>query len=245
MSDLLESVIAAHGGMQRWREVRSVTTSLRSWGKTWSIKGHPHLFASAVTTIAATDRQAVQFHPFTSASRRGFYSPERVQIETADGTVLQERSEPREAFKGHTIESPWDHLHCLYFAGYAMWNYLNLPFIAARPDVHAEEIEPWREESGEKWRRLRLTFPSHIATHASVQDLFVDDNGLIVRHGYPVDIIPAPVAAHYLCGYVDFDGIMFPTQRKVVPLDADSRPGPLDDPEGLLIGIELSGYTLA
>jgi hypothetical protein len=152
---------------------------------------------------------------------------------------------PREAFKGHALESPWDHLHRLYFAGHAKWTYLNLPFVAARPDVDAQEIDPWQDESGQKWRRLRLTFPSQIATHTSMQDLYIDDNGLIVRHDYSVDVIPAPLAAHHLYHYADYDGIMFPSLRKVVPLNADGRPGPLDDPEGLLIGIELSGYTLA
>ncbi|MCV7427874.1 hypothetical protein [Mycobacterium montefiorense] len=244
MNDLLETTIGAHGGLDRWREARTVTTSLRSWGQTWSIKSHPNVFSLWSTFAAATTSQSMQVDPFNGAGRRGIYTPERVHIESADGTILQERAHPREAFKGHTLVSAWDHLHCLYFASYAMWTYLNLPFVAARPDVDAQEIDPWVEESGEKWRRLRLTFPPQIATHTSVQDLYIDSNGLIARHDYSVDVIPAPLAAHYLFDYADYDGIQFPSLRKVVPLDADNRPGPLSDPEALLIGIELRDYSV-
>ena len=63
MSSLLEVVIAAHGGMDRWREVRTVTTGVRSWGLTWARKGQQFLF-SGVTAEAATTRQAVQVDPF-------------------------------------------------------------------------------------------------------------------------------------------------------------------------------------
>lgn len=244
MSDLLDSVLAAHGGIDRWREVRTVTTSLRSWGQTWSRKGHPNIFSWWSTFQAATISQSMRVDAFTGEGRRGFYGPDSVRIESADGTILQERSHPREAFNGHTLDTPWDHLHCLYFAGCAMWTYLNLPFLGARPDVDAQEIDPWIAESGEKWRRLRLTFPSHIATHTSVQDLYIDGNGLIARHDYSVDVIPAPLAAHYLFDYTEHEGFQFPSLRKVVPLNADSRPGPLSVPEALLIGIELTDYAV-
>jgi hypothetical protein len=245
VSDLLDSVIAAHGGISRWREVRTVTTRLRSWGQTWAHKGNPSLLSNGVTAEAATARQAVRIHPFADADRSGFYTPDRVRVESTDGTILEDRRHPRDAFAGHTVESPWDQLHCLYFAGYALWTYFNLPFLAARPDIDVEEIEPWQEAPGTKWRRLRLVFPPHIATHNSVQDLYIDENGLIVRHDYAPDVIASAPTAHYLYDYADHDGIVFPSLRKVASRNADNRPGPLNDPEGLLIGIEFAGnYTL-
>lgn len=77
-----------------------------------------------------------------------------------------------------------------------------------------------------------------------MQDLYIDSNGLIARHDYSVDVIPAPLAAHCLFDYADYDGIQFPSLRKVVPLDADNRRGRLSDPEALLIGIELRDYAV-
>jgi len=45
-------------------------------------------------------------------------------------------------------------LQLAYFAGYAMWTYLNIPFLLAGPGVESEELETW-QEAGETWRRLK------------------------------------------------------------------------------------------
>jgi hypothetical protein len=52
-------------------------------------------------------------------------------------------------------------------------------------------------------------------------------------------------AAHYLSGYEEFDGILFPTHRKVLPRSTDNQSDPQPDPEPVLIGMEFAGnYTL-
>ena len=58
--------------------------------------------------------------------------------------------QPRESFKGHAVDTPWTRLQLAYFVGYAMWTYLNTPFLFALDGVKMEEIEPWRE-NGETW----------------------------------------------------------------------------------------------
>ncbi|CDO90070.1 hypothetical protein AWC29_04590 [Mycobacterium triplex] len=245
MSDLLDDVLAAHGGLKRWQQVRSVTAVVRSWGLTWTGKGQPGLFGGVHVT-AQTGTQAVSVHPFTDATARGFYTPDRVWIESADATILQNRHQPRDAFAGHNRQTPWDHLHGLYFGGYALWNYFNLPFLAALPDVDAQEIDPWHEGPAQDWRRLRLTFPPHIHTHCPVMDLHIDNDGLIVRLDYAPEVIGGGTAAHYLYDYAEYDGFMFPGTRKVVPRLADNRAVVPPEPESLLIGIEFpEGYVLA
>jgi hypothetical protein len=47
----------------------------------------------------------------------------------ADGTLVAERSAPRESFQDHEENTPWDPLHRAYFNGYALWSYLTLPFL--------------------------------------------------------------------------------------------------------------------
>jgi hypothetical protein len=37
---------------------------------------------------------------------------------------------PQASFAGHALETPWTEPQLAYFAGYAMWTYLNLPRIA-------------------------------------------------------------------------------------------------------------------
>lgn len=194
---------------------------------------------------AQADQQALRVHPFTDAPARGFYTPERVWIESADGAVLEDRRQPRAAFAGHVRETPWDHLHGLYFGGYALWNYFNMPFLAAQPDVDAQEIDPWHEAPGQDWRQLRLTFPSRIATYGTLLDLYIDSDGLIARQDYAPEVLGSRPAAHYLYDYAEHDGIMFPGARKVVPRPDDNRPQIPADPGSLLIGLEFSGgYVL-
>ena len=78
-----------------------------------------------------------------------------------------------------------------------------------------------------------------------MQDLYIDHDGLIARHDYAPEILGGTPAAHYLSGYSEFDGIMFPIHRKVLPRGADNHPDPHLDREPVLIGMEFAGdYTL-
>ena len=104
---------------------------------------------------------------------------------------MEERFNPRESFKGHVLDPPWDNLQLAYFAGYAMWNYLNTPFLFALPGVETEELQPWQENGG-AWRRLKVTFPASIATHSAEQTFYFDQQGHLKRHDYAVDIPEEP-----------------------------------------------------
>jgi hypothetical protein len=44
--------------------------------------------------------------------------------------------------------------------------------------VESEELEPW-QEAGETWRRLKVHFPTDIATHSTEQTLYFDQKGLL------------------------------------------------------------------
>jgi hypothetical protein len=147
--------------------------------------------------------------------------------------TLKQRTNPRDAFAGHTPATPWDDLHLAYFSGYAMWNYLNTPFIFALPGFTAEEIEPWIE-NGATWRRLKVTFPASIATHSSEQVFYIGGDGLIARLDYFTDLTGVP-AAHYTSEYRDFDGIKIPTKRRAYRRNADGTP--MTDGVGVAIDI--------
>jgi hypothetical protein len=65
-----------------------------------------------------------------------------------------------------TINTPWDELHSAYFSDYAMWNYLNTPFIFTFPGFVTEEIVPWNGSDGEHFRRLKVIVPDSVADSA-------------------------------------------------------------------------------
>jgi hypothetical protein len=91
--------------------------------------------------------------------------------------VIEELLQPRSSSQGHTLETPWSDLQLAYFAGCAMWTYLNTPFLLVRRGVESEELEPW-QEAGETWRRLRVRFPADIATHSTEQTLYFRSAGI-------------------------------------------------------------------
>jgi hypothetical protein len=121
-----------------------------------------------------------------------------------------------------------------------MWTYLNAPFNFAEPGYKVIELEAW-EENGEIFRRLEVTFPENTATHSTVQTFYIDQSGLIKRHDYSVDVLGGSTAAHYLSDYVDVQGIMIPTKRRVYVRNDDNT-ALLDGP--LLVSVDLSEITL-
>src|SRR5712671_463346 len=158
MSDLLDLALKAHGGLDRWREVKSLDVRASLTGALYHLKGYPEGVPN-VTVRIDTRRPAVTISPYARPDHRGYFTPDRVWIEDRAGQIVDERRDPRASFAGHVRETPWDQLHRLYFTGYAMWNYLTTPFLFTRPGFELTEIKP-HQENGDTWRCLRVNFPS-------------------------------------------------------------------------------------
>lgn len=222
MTNLVDKAIAAHGGWDRWQQIKKLTADASISGGTWHLKGWPEVFAEARVAIDP-HRQHTEFSPFVTMGQHTFFEPGRVAIMADDGRVIEQRESPRQAFKGHTLTTPWDALHLIYFSGYAMWTYLTTPFLFKLPGVQTEEIEPW-EEDGEVWRRLKVTFPDGFHTHSREQVFYFDANGLLQRHDYSVDVIGGTTSANYALEPKTFGGIVYPTKRRVYTAGPDNRP---------------------
>jgi hypothetical protein len=234
-------VIEAHGGLGAWSRAATIHARAAVGGLALPRRGQGDLFTDTDVTLDVHRQRAI-FADFTGAGRRGVYTPDRVAIEEPDGTVRAELRAPRESFAGLDQAGRWDELQALYFGGYALWNYLTAPYLLTLPGVRVEQGENW-DEAGERWRRLRVTFPPEIATHTAEQTFYYDERGLLRRHDYRVDIqgkAPAP-AAHYVEGHRTVSGLVFPIHRFVVPIAADntSLPGPI------IISIDLDDIEVA
>ena len=123
MTDLLSSVIAAHGGIDRWHTVGAIDVTFNFSGGLLDLKGYPGHRRPSASVDAATPRTVFQ-RLGDESDDRWIFTANRVWIERRDGTIVEERSDPRAAFAGHVRETPWDRLHLTYFLGYAVWNYL-------------------------------------------------------------------------------------------------------------------------
>ena len=187
MNSLVQLTLDAHGGLERWRRFEQVSAHLRNDGVLWALK-HQQGVIDDVNVRVALRREWASHSPFVERNWQTSFAPHRVAIETTDGRVVEERLIPRDSFVGHGLDTPWDRLHLVYFAGYAMWTYLNTPFVLAMDSVATEELEQWRE-NGEPWRRLKVTLPESIATHNTVQTFYFGSDGLLRRHDYAADVL--------------------------------------------------------
>ena len=169
MNDLLDFVLDAHGGLERWSGVSALTAKLAVGGPFWGQLGFPDAFLDETLTID-TRRQHAVFTPWTAPGQSLTFDtdPERVVLQTADGQTIDSRTSPRSSYAGHDLSSPWDALQVGYFLSYGMWNYLTTPFLLTYPGVQTREITPW-QENDQTWRRLHATFPPEITTHSAEQ----------------------------------------------------------------------------
>lgn len=224
MSGLLDEVLAAHGGLERWRSVTALTARA-TFGGLLRSRFPGNRMADVTVRVQLAEQHAV-FDGFPDEDQRAVFDRGDVRIETRDGTPISGRRNARAAFAGLgglRRNLRWDPLDATYFAGYAWWNYLTTPFLLTREGLNVTERDA-PPRSGEKWRRLEVSFPSHIHTHSPRQTFYVDAAGLIRRHDY----IAQPVgrwahAAHYCSEHRPFDGLVLPTRRRVYPRGPGGR----------------------
>ena len=223
MDELLNTVQDAHGGLANWTKATRITARLSLGGVFWAARGWPDVYKNQ-TVILDPHREHISFAPFTASGRVSVLDvdPERVTITAGDGSVIEERTNPRATFPPAFVpaSTPWDAIQVAYFTSAAVWNYLTAPFVFSRPGVVVREIAPW-DEGGETWRRLAVAFPNTIANHNADQVFYYDDAFMQRRMDYSPEVTGKPPVAHYTHEYKTFDGFLFPTRRRVLLHDAN------------------------
>jgi hypothetical protein len=238
MRDLVKLAIDAHGGMRRWKQVRAISATLVPDGLALKVRGQEAFARTPTTVTVDTREQKVTFNPFLAPEWKCTYEPARTAVTAAGGKVIDELTNPRESFKPKG-EALWTAPQLAYFAGYALWTYLTLPFSLLNEGVQCTEAEPWIEGS-ETWRALSVVFPSSYTTHSSAQTLYFDAKGLLRRQDYAVDIAGGGTAAHYIDDHRLVDALIFPTRRRIYPR-ASRQPNQAI----VLMAADLSNFKLA
>jgi hypothetical protein len=239
MDSLLELALEAHGGIERWNAFKSLKARLSISGAIWEIKQQPGLLTDKTFEIR-THEEHLTITPFTKPDLRSVFVPGLQTLETLEGEVVERRDNPRAAFAGQGLQTPWDKFHVAFFASEALWTYLTLPFIYTYAGFECEEIAPWKED-GEIWRRLKVTFPGHIVSHTKTQITHFGPDGLMRRHDYTVDILGGATGANYSANYRDFQGIKMPTTRRIYGYDEAMQ----RVPEPLLVAIDFDNLVFS
>jgi len=236
MTELLDLVLQAHGGIERWRMFDTVRAAFASSGGLLPLKG---LDVTPVPSeaVATTREESLRIDGYRRPDWRMRFAPDRVVIESKNAEIVEERTNPRESFVGHTLTTAWDIMQVAYFNGHARWTYLTTPFFMAMPGFHVTEIEPWKEGS-ELWPGLRVLFPPNIASHSTEQEFYFGPDHLLRRHDYRLEIGGGTPIAQYVHDIVEADGFRFPSKRRAFP----RGPGSKAIRDLLLISIDLSNF---
>jgi hypothetical protein len=236
-SDLLNTAVAAHGGLERWNQFRSIKVAASITGAIWHLKSQPDYLADIVMTVDTWKQRLIT--DFPGQDKRFVFEPDRVVMERVDGSLIEARDTPEASFAGQQRETPWDPIHVAYFQGEALWTYLTTPFLYTRRGFVTTEIAPIHVY-GEEWRRLEVTFPDDVKSHTKTQISCFGPDGLLRRHDYTVDILGGASGLNYASDYRDVEGIIIPTKRRVYAYEGDYVP--VKDP--LLVKIDMGEISV-
>ena len=242
MHELVKMTIEAHGGLERWKQVRQISASFRAWGPSLKQRGPVgEAFAALPMRVTVDTReQKTLFEPFVASGQKGIYQPHRTIIESSEGGLVEALDNPRDTLRTVALGDPWSAPQVLYFVGYSLWMYFTLPYTFLADGVKCEEVEPW-VEAGETWRALKVTYPTSYPSHSTEQIHYFDDKGMMRRQDYTVDVRQNLGAAHYIHDHRTFDGFVFPTKRRIYSRGPDRAP--LRD--RLLISADLDDFKLS
>ena len=219
---LLAEVIQAHGGRESWRASPELVAQVSAGGLAVAAKLQRSGLHDLEARIA-TDRQRVVFTPYPRRGHRGVFESGAVRIEAADGSVIHQRSQPRDDLRSPRRLLRWDHLDLLYFGASSLWTYMATPFIFTETGFDVAARDQWVEH-GQVWRRLAITFPADVHTHSRQQVFYVGDDGLIRRHDYTAEEFGSwAKSAHYWSDHTAFDGLIVPRKRRVLLRHSDGR----------------------
>jgi hypothetical protein len=233
MTELLQSAVTAHGGLDRWTKVKSITVDASITGAVWSVKGQGDALKEVRFEVDTTRQRLTM--DYVGQDKVSVFEPNRVVVKSRDGELMGARADPERSFEGHQFETPWDDLHLAYFTGEALWTYLNTPFLYTGPGFVTEEITPI-EVDGEKWRRLSVTFPDEIKSHTRQQVSCFGPDGLLRRHDFTIDVIGGAPSQLYASDYRDVDAIVIPTTRRAYASQGDDQL--------VMVAIDMGGITI-
>ncbi|HEV7324801.1 MAG TPA: hypothetical protein VGN91_07020 [Bosea sp. (in: a-proteobacteria)] len=236
---LLDEVIEAHGGLARRKAFERIEASAVTTGGLFPLKGLPIDTTRRRMSVWLHEQRA-SVAPFGAPDQRTAFGADRLAVEKTDGTVVAESRDLPALFAGHGLSTPWGPLHRAYFNGYAMWLYLNSPFVLAMEGVTVRELAPWREGE-EECRVLQASFPGDMVTHSRQQEFYFDRKLDLKRHDYRVDIAGSFAAAQMIGDYVEVQGLRVPTRRRAYVRGPDARPVA----DLLMVAIDLGDVVFA
>jgi len=219
---LLKNVLRTSGGLDLWRLTRRFTVHMSITGLLCTEKCSAANLKELVVE-GSTHSQELEITGFSRADIRALYRPDWVALEGQNARGIVERRGSPEEFRQGLQSGTWDELQLAHYCGYLIWNYMVTPFILADLDVETKE----RRRSNvrrEHLRRLEVTFPARVVTHATRQSFYFEREGLLRRVEYPAPHENDTRIWQMFSGHQRFSGVLVPTLCRLVRVGADGVP---------------------
>ena len=212
MSDVLEKIVAAHGGWAYWAALDRIEIEMSVRGLLFTTKRIPPL--RQVRLSLNPHKPEVTMHDYPVAGQRVCFDGERgVQLLDAQGQLLQQRAQPRALFSHWRRYLYRDALDFAYFCSYAMWNYLTMPYLLGGPGMQLAS-----QDLPGAGTKINARFPAGFPTHCKKQVFYFDAAGHLLRHDYTAEVVGSwATAAHLSDNYRQFGGLSLPTRKRVHP----------------------------
>ena len=90
MNHLLENAVAAHGGLDRWNQVKSITVDASITGAIWSVKSKGDALKDVRFEVDTT-RELLTLD-FVGEDKRSVFEPLRVVMQRRGGALIDART---------------------------------------------------------------------------------------------------------------------------------------------------------
>jgi hypothetical protein len=206
LSPTAARALDAYGGEVVWKDAHTVEATVTVGGLLFQQKGiniPPH----ARFTVDV-QRPHTVINPIDGSGDVGILDGFTVTIESADGTLIEQRDDARRHLQNASLTTRWDRLNLVYFLGYAFWGYLTLPYQLMRPDIVWTELG-----DGE----LQADYGSNLPVHSRIQRFWFDTKtGLLRRNDYaPVAAAVGVNVANVVFEHRTSNGIPYASKRRV------------------------------
>lgn len=211
--DLIEKAAARHGGWQRWEKLQKVSLSLRHLGGPLPFaKGAGKTFPFPSRVEVWPHQKRTLFYEYPAQGQRGVFEAGSVSLHNPQN-ALQKSPAHRRTFTLLGKYRRWTPLDGLYFFGYALVNYLSLPFLLANLPLLSL---PHCAHLGQTLSGVEVEFPEGFDTHSKRQRFFFAEDGLLLRHDYTADVVGSwAKGAHFSEDYTEAGGMPFAMRRRV------------------------------
>jgi hypothetical protein len=220
---LLEQVLSASGGFDRWRNIRGFTVHMTMGGLLFEQKYQPSSLKEVV--IEADIREhSVRIMGFDATNNRLFCDLSRVGIEDENGQVIRSEQRSFENWMERASNRSWDVLDLAQFCGHSVWTLVAMPYFLQTVASMREGYPPLVNGGLRPLRLMHVEFSQAASIYPLQQNLFFDSEGLLVRVDYnALELGGAPVS-QFVSAYQNFSGYIIPTLRRLRPIGPETGP---------------------